>query len=203
LKTVVYLVRHAEVENPDDIEYMRLPGFGLSDFGRKQAEELSLYFKDKNISKIYSSPLLRTRETAQIIAGAAKVTYCKEFTEANFKKWQGLRRSDRPKAEVEGYYKNPVKYSAILGESLSDIQKRVNKKLFRIVEDHQGENILIVTHASPLVVMMLFFENKPLSYFSKTLVNYGGIATITLDSQLQCRGVHYEDYVTQREEQDE
>jgi probable phosphoglycerate mutase len=198
------LVRHAEVENPNDIEYMRLPGFGLSAWGRKQASELADFFEDKNISHIYASPLLRTKETAKIIAkGKLKISYCDELIEANFRKWEGIKRSERPKLEVEGYYNHPVKYSAILGESLADIQKRVMGKIFEIVENNQGRNMLIVSHASPVILASLFFRREPLSKFSKTTVNYAGVTTITFDNELECIGIHYNEYVGQREDENE
>lgn len=201
MNTTIYLVRHAEVENPQKIEYMRLPGFGLSRWGRRQARMLAAFFADKDISHIYASPLLRTKETAKIIAGEdLRINYSNELLEANYKKWQGIKRSDRPQAEVDGYLKDPVKYSAILGESLVDIQKRVTRKIFEIAEKHPGRNIVVVTHAAPLIASMLFFENKSLTDFNKIIINFGCVATITLDSQLQCRSVHYNEYVSQRED---
>ena len=199
MNTVIYVVRHAEVDNPENIEYMRLPGFGLSDWGRSQAEQLRDFFDDKKINIIYSSPLDRTKETAKIIAhGKIKVEYSRNFIEANFKKWEGIKRSERPRSEVDGYYRDPMKYSAIFGESLSDIQKRVLEKLFVVIEKNKGKNIIIVTHASPLIVAMLFFMKRPLSDFSKITVNYGGVATITFDDELECKGVVYNEYVKQR-----
>jgi probable phosphoglycerate mutase len=178
---------------------MRLPGFGLSEWGRGQAEKLRDFFDDKKIDKIYSSPLDRTKETAKIIASdKTRIEYSNNFIEANFKKWEGVKRSERAKSEVEGYYRDPVKYSAILGESLSYIQKRVLEKLFVVIEKNKGKNIIIVTHASPLIVAMLYFMKRPLSDFSKITVNYAGVATITFDDELECKGVVYNEYVKQR-----
>lgn len=199
MNTVIYLVRHAEVDNPHNIEYMRLPGFGLSDWGRSQAEQLREFFESMGIDKIYSSPLDRTKETAKIIAsGKIRVEYSNNFIEANFRKWEGIRRSKRPKSEIDGYYRDPVKYSAILGESLVDIQKRVLEKLFVVIEQNKGKKIIVVTHASPLIVAMLYFMRRPLSDFSKITVNYAGVATITFDDELECKGVVYNEYVKQR-----
>src|SRR5947207_15631849 len=63
----LYLTRHGKVHNPNHILYGRLPRFGLSEQGKKEAQELCLSFKNKNISALYTSPLLRARQTAEII----------------------------------------------------------------------------------------------------------------------------------------
>lgn len=204
MNTTVYLVRHAEVENPNDIEYMRLPGFGLSNYGLKQAQRLAEIFREKNIDSIYASPLKRTRETAQIIAGEGKrVNYRDNLLEVDYKKWQGVKRSERKKEELEGYQKNPVKYSAILGESLLDIQHRVNQELFEIIEKNKGKNIVIVTHAAPIITTRLFFENRSLMDFQKITTKYGSVTTIVFDDELQCKSIRYNEYVSQREGQNE
>ena len=37
-RTLIYLIRHGEVQNPSRVRYGRLPGYGLSDLGREQAK---------------------------------------------------------------------------------------------------------------------------------------------------------------------
>src|SRR5262245_40771274 len=65
--TTILLCRHAEVHNPTNILYGRLPRFGLSAEGRRQAERLAAALADEPISTIYTSPLLRARQTAEAI----------------------------------------------------------------------------------------------------------------------------------------
>ncbi|HMM43059.1 MAG TPA: histidine phosphatase family protein, partial [Thermomicrobiales bacterium] len=66
--TTILFVRHTEVENPDGLLYGRLPGFRLSDAGRRHAERVAGAIAGRDIAAIYSSPLLRARQTAAIIA---------------------------------------------------------------------------------------------------------------------------------------
>src|SRR5947209_6289276 len=68
LRTVILLVRHAEVQNPKDIVYGRLPRFGLSERGRSQAEAVARFLSTRSVEMIYTSPLLRARQTADVIA---------------------------------------------------------------------------------------------------------------------------------------
>jgi broad specificity phosphatase PhoE len=69
-RTVVHLLRHGEVHNPTGVLYGRLPGFGLSDHGRHQAEIVAKALEDTDIVGVFSSPLQRAQETAAPVAAA-------------------------------------------------------------------------------------------------------------------------------------
>ncbi len=194
--TKIYLVRHGEVDNPGGVEYVRLPGFFLSKRGVKQVERIKEYFKDKNISKIYSSPLERTRQTSKIISeGELPIEYSKELLEANYKKWQGLKFDERDKDLVKEFYKDPIKVSTHLGESLEIIQKRVVAKIMRIAKKHKGENIICVFHADPILTARFYFEQKPFTHIKGTSVNHVSITTITFDDKLECKEVEYKEII--------
>jgi broad specificity phosphatase PhoE len=63
--TVVHLLRHGEVENPDRIIYGRLPGYHLSATGRAMAEAAADFFAERPVVALFSSPLERATETAR------------------------------------------------------------------------------------------------------------------------------------------
>ena len=63
--TVVHLMRHGEVHNPDGILYGRLPGFRLSELGRAMATEVAQHLAAHDIVHVVSSPLERALETAR------------------------------------------------------------------------------------------------------------------------------------------
>ncbi|MCL5004301.1 MAG: histidine phosphatase family protein [Patescibacteria group bacterium] len=64
---VIYFVRHGRVENLRGEKYGRRPGFPLSIEGRIEAERAAQSLAGQGIEVVFSSPLLRTSETAQII----------------------------------------------------------------------------------------------------------------------------------------
>lgn len=68
--TVVHLMRHGEVQNPDGVLYGRLPGYHLSELGRKMADRVALYLADRDIRHVVASPLERAQETAAPITAA-------------------------------------------------------------------------------------------------------------------------------------
>jgi broad specificity phosphatase PhoE len=73
MKTVVHLLRHGEVHNPQGILYGRAPGFRLSVRGEQMAERVAERVGDRDISHVVASPLERAQQTAIPIARARGV----------------------------------------------------------------------------------------------------------------------------------
>ncbi|GEL22145.1 histidine phosphatase family protein [Pseudonocardia sulfidoxydans NBRC 16205] len=69
-RTLVHMLRHGEVHNPEGILYGRLPGYHLAERGRAQAETVAKTLVDNDIAVVVASPLLRAQETAAPIAAA-------------------------------------------------------------------------------------------------------------------------------------
>jgi broad specificity phosphatase PhoE len=61
---LIHLVRHGEVHNPDHVLYGRLPGYGLSDLGKRMAKAAADSRVGHPIARLYASPLQRTQESA-------------------------------------------------------------------------------------------------------------------------------------------
>ena len=62
--SLIHLVRHGEVFNPDGVLYGRIPGFGLSELGKRMAKESADSKVGHPVSRLYASPLQRTQESA-------------------------------------------------------------------------------------------------------------------------------------------
>ena len=58
-RTIVHMLRHGEVHNPTGILYGRLPGYHLSDLGRRQALTVAEFLSDRDVSHVVASPLQR------------------------------------------------------------------------------------------------------------------------------------------------
>ena len=68
--TVVHLLRHGEVHNPDGVLYGRLPGFRLSDAGLGMADTAAAWFAGRDVTHLVSSPLERAQQTAAPLAAS-------------------------------------------------------------------------------------------------------------------------------------
>ncbi len=67
-RTVVHLLRHGEVENPQGVLYGRLPGYHLSALGEQMAERAAQALAGADLAAVIASPLERAQQTAQPIA---------------------------------------------------------------------------------------------------------------------------------------
>ena len=96
MTTRLYLVRHGATPLSAEDRFSGAANVFLSDEGRAQAEYLSKRLSDDNIHAIYSSPLDRTMETANIIARPQKLTPIPRdgLREISHGHWEGLSRKE-------------------------------------------------------------------------------------------------------------
>lgn len=149
--TTVYFARHGEVHNPKKILYGRLTRFKLSENGRKEAQNTALELKDKGISVIYCSPMLRARQTAGIIGKVlgVKPRIIKHLTELRLL-FQGMPSSEY-KAKIQPFLFEE-KYVREGQEGIEEVYHRISKTVEKILKKHQGEKILIVSHGDPILI---------------------------------------------------
>ena len=74
VQTIVHLLRHGEVHNPEGVLYGRMDGFHLSDLGRRMAERVAEVVGERDIVHMRTSPLERAQETAAPLAAARGLT---------------------------------------------------------------------------------------------------------------------------------
>ena len=156
--TTIHFVRHGEVENPNHVLYERLPGFHLSARGVRMARATAQYIATvpqmRGISAIYSSPLERTQETAQQIASALQIgpiILDNRLIEAE----NNFRGKRIGYGEGALWKNNNWKLVSNLwkpswGESYKSIAARVGDFAREQVKNHPGEQIVAVTHESPI-----------------------------------------------------
>ncbi len=68
MKTVVHLLRHGEVHNPEKILYGRLAGYHLSELGQRMAKAAAIALAGHDVTYVVASPLERAQETARPMA---------------------------------------------------------------------------------------------------------------------------------------
>ncbi|MDE0709118.1 MAG: histidine phosphatase family protein, partial [bacterium] len=128
--SVVHLVRHGEVDNPDQVVYADLAGFGLSEGGRRQAAWASTHLAGHPIGAVYASPLDRARETAQVFAlpHGLDPLVLPEVTEwALMSRWAGLPWADLDihfPGELGAYLNDPLALD-FAPESVTELALRV------------------------------------------------------------------------------
>lgn len=164
MRTVIYLCRHGEVYNPKQVIYGRMPGFPLSEEGRKQAHALGKHLSDKKLKAIYASPLERARETATIVGSyhnidVTQIRFDDRLIEVGKPNFEGLPIEEGNK--IHWNYYQP-KFTTAGGESMLDIWKRMKHALEEIAKNHKGEEIAVVSHGDPIMISRAKYSGKKL-----------------------------------------
>lgn len=149
--TRLWLVRHGEPRA--EIRgrcYGRLDA-GLSEFGRKQLDQVALNLAGEGFATIYSSPRLRTRESAEIIARHhhCEVQIHEQLREIDFGDFEGMAYDDIARShpvEYQQWMSHPTEVQFPNGESFAIMQQRVLNAAHELFCRHAGETFAIVTH---------------------------------------------------------
>jgi alpha-ribazole phosphatase len=150
-RTRIYLARHGEVVNHG--VYNGQADVDITPTGLKQMERLRDLLKDKNLSAVYSSDLLRTRKGAEIIAqshGLVPQSF-PHFREMHFGRWQGLSYlevMEQYPSDIPQWVSNLETFRIPEGESVGDVRDRAIPKLQELVDFHRGQGFLLVCHGA-------------------------------------------------------
>lgn len=167
MESVVHLVRHGEVENPDQVVYADLAGFGLSDKGRRQATWASTRLAAHPITAVYASPLARAGETARAIAlpHGLEPLVLPEVTEwALMSRWAGLPWADLDihfPGELAAYLNDPRALD-FAPESVTDLALRVARAVDALADRHPGQEVVVVSHQDPIQAARLRLTGQDL-----------------------------------------
>lgn len=156
--TQLLLIRHGETQWNLDHRVQGHLDVELTARGIEQARRLAASLEHEPIGAIYSSDLLRARETAEILAaGKLPVRLDPRLREAAFGLFEGLTAG-----EIEARYPEEFRlwrYGAVRnrppgGETLEDLEERCMNALRAIVSLHPGEAVAVVCHGGPVRVMV-------------------------------------------------
>lgn len=151
---VMYLLRHGATDN-NLMKPPKLQGRGidlpLSAEGRRQAECAARALASQRIAAVYSSTLLRAKETAQIIALPHKheVTTNELIVEVDVGHWEMRSWVDIAVEDAEAYQRfqqDPGEHGYAGGENMRQVMERATPALLSIMEAHVGQEIVVVGH---------------------------------------------------------
>ena len=173
------LARHGEtVWNVEKI-YRGRTDVNLDEVGIKQAELLGKYLSNWELEAIYSSPLKRALDTANIIACYQKigVNIVEGLIDFDYGEWQSL-----PEQEAERLYptlhnewhNNPHKVRMPGGESLEDVRRRAIEVVNDVLSKYQG-SVVLVSHRVVNKVLICYLLGLGNSYFWTVKQDVGGI----------------------------
>jgi broad specificity phosphatase PhoE len=166
-RTIVHLLRHGEVFNPDGVLYGRLPDFHLSELGQEMARRMAEYLKDFDLVHLRCSPMERAQETMAPVADAHNlpvITDGRVIEASNFLEGQrvAVNGSAFRKPSNWRYFRNPLKPS--WGEPYVDIAARMRLAMKDAAEQAHGHEALIVSHQLPIWMARSDVEGRRLAH---------------------------------------
>ncbi len=165
MKTIVHLLRHGEVHNPEGVLYGRLPGYHLSDDGRLMAEAAAKWLDGRDVTALYCSPMERAQETAEPIATTLglQVTTDEQLIEGgnHFEGYTfGVGDGSLRRARHWPYLWNPFRPS--WGEPYEVMARRMLDVMAEAREAARGHEAVCVSHQLPIWVTRRKIEGRRL-----------------------------------------
>ena len=151
--TTIFLARHGESDWNVEKRFQGHSDRPLTERGREQAHALADLLASEKIDAVYTSPLSRARETAEIVAARAGLepVALPELREVDTGSWSGLSRVDVEARFPEGFARWRSGGSGWEdGETYQQMAERVIGALRTIAEDHPNGRVLIISHGGPI-----------------------------------------------------
>lgn len=191
--TVVHLLRHGEVHNPNHVLYGRLPGYHLSAAGRMMAAAAADYFDGRPVAVIFASPLERAQETAQPVAsrlGLEIVTDDRLIESGNVLEGKSVSLATLAVNPLNWKYLwNP--FTPSWGEPYAQVAGRVRQVIDRARDAARGQEAVCVSHQLPIWVSRLAAEHKRLWHNpSSRQCALGSVTSFAFDGD-ELTGVSY------------
>ncbi|MDT3767059.1 histidine phosphatase family protein [Gleimia hominis] len=169
MRTVVHVMRHGEVHNPQAVLYGRMPGFRLSALGQQMAQAAARGLQDAGaqITGVVASPLLRAQQTAQPTADAygLEVESDARLIEA-WNSFEGVpvnrNRAVLANPKYWWRYRNPLRPS--WSEPYVDLVRRMRAAVAAARKKYAGGEVLAVSHQLPIWTLRSWVEGRPLAH---------------------------------------
>lgn len=159
MTTRVFLVRHGATELSAEDRFAGALDVNLSDAGRDQSRRLGQHLAREPITAAYASPMRRTMETARLIVEPHRVavTPADGIREIAHGRWEGKKRDEVEREfpqEYARYEEDPFSFAPVDGESGLLVTARALPAFLSIVEKHNDEQVVIVSHKATIRLLL-------------------------------------------------
>jgi len=159
LGSIIFL-RHGQAKNNTDrVLAGRTPGVPLTEEGVEQSEKAAKFLEEMNISTIYSSPIERAKNTAEIVGKhiSIDVKIDDRLIELDMGKFTG-----KPYDEIFSshgnvfmkFYRGELEIAHNGVETFEQVKKRIRDMVDHVIDNHPDENVVLVTHMDPIKAML-------------------------------------------------
>ena len=148
--TTIYLVRHCECTANVERRLSGIVDYPITEKGKGQLDGLAEWFRSVPLDAVYTSPLSRTRATAEAIAryNGVPVTVDERFIEFDFGSIDGVHVPDLP-AELKRLWLDEAHaFYAPDGDRISEFGPRVWVNFLELAKENMGKTVAVATHGN-------------------------------------------------------
>ncbi len=174
MKTIIWLVRHGETQWTVEQRFNGRRNLPLIDAGREHCQKLAMQLAAQPLDTVISSPLLRSKETAEILARPHGLTVLidKRLEEMDYGEWEGLTYEEAQALDRELYDRwesDPAAVAPPGGESGEQVAARVVVAFEDILDQYQGRQILIAAHKTVNRLLLCSISDLPISDYRRSV----------------------------------
>ena len=178
----VCFVRHGETDWNKQKRLQGITDIPLNETGFEQAKIVASYLQDKQFEAVFTSPLSRAQQTAQVIAEVCNLplTVLNHFTERSFGQAEGMTGEEIRANFTGGQYPDE--------EPIDDFIERIVNGLERVKTNSQYKKVLIVAHGAVINRLLSIYSNGKIGT-GKTILHNTGLSYFksTLDGwEVEC-----------------
>lgn len=157
--TRLFMVRHGATHSSAEDRFSGSINIEISEEGNFQAARLAERLADDSIAAVYCSPLLRAVQTAEILAKPHQLSLIHEegLREIHHGHWEGIRRADvetQFPEEYAAWAEDPFTFAPQGGEAGVNVIARALPVIRKIVVEHRGQNVIVVSHKATLRLLI-------------------------------------------------
>lgn len=161
--TIVHLLRHGEVYNPDGVLYGRRDGYHLSELGRNMADRVAGTLTERDVTHLRASPLERAQETARPLAearGLEIVTDERVIESTNVFEGKRFGQGDAALRSPSAWRHLWNPFTPSWGEPYKQVAARMMTAVDDAREAARGHEAVIVSHQLPIWITRLHVEKR-------------------------------------------
>ena len=197
----IYLTRHGETEWNLEGRLQGSLDAKLTKKGIDEATMLGESLKEVEFDMIFSSPLSRALDTANIVKGNKEIEIIahENLKEISFGDWEGMLHKEIEESHAERYnnfWMKPHLYEPLNGETYDEFTDRIQQVINEIVEHKDKKNVLVVAHAGVVKGFYKILKNLSIKEFwnepfvHNTCLTIINIDDDRIDFEIECDTSH-------------
>jgi broad specificity phosphatase PhoE len=182
--STLYLVRHGITQANKENRFAGRSKEKLHPEGIEQITRVGEVLKGKDITAIYCGPAQRTVQSAEILGAVLDVPFrpIAELDEIDIRHWDGLTKDEirlQYGNEYPTWLSAPQTFNLPGCETLKQVQKRAVRGVSRLVENHNSENLLLVSHLIVLRCLVLHYRGLEIKDFRSVKIDNGSVVRVS------------------------